>query len=41
MYFTEYLGNQMVDSDGIVLVDNFDNNNMNDCQTRGWYPGSL
>ena len=39
VYFTEYLGNRMVDSDGIALVDNFDNTQMNDCQYRGWYPG--
>ena len=39
VFFTEYLGNTMVDSDGMVLTDNFDNDQMNDCGSRGWFPG--
>lgn len=39
VFFTEYLGNTMIDSDGMALVDNFDNTQMNDCASRGWFPG--
>jgi hypothetical protein len=39
VFFTEYLGNIMVDSDGMALVDNYDNTQMNDCAARGWFPG--
>ena len=31
VFFTEYLGNAMEDSDGIALVDNWGNNQLNDC----------
>ena len=39
VFYTEYLGNTMHNSDGIALVDNFENNNMNDCASRGWFAG--
>ena len=39
VFFTEYLGNTMIDSDGMALVDNYDNTQMNDCAGRGWFPG--
>ena len=39
VFFTEYLGNTMNDSDGIALVDNWQNTQLNDCGARGQWPG--
>ena len=36
VFFSEYLGNQMVNSDGISLIDDFGNAVMDDCKARGW-----
>ena len=39
VFFTEYLGNTMLRSDGITLVDDYKNTNMNDCASHGWFHG--
>jgi len=39
VFYTEFLGNTLEESDGITLVDNFGNTQMNDCAQRGWFSG--
>ena len=36
---TEFLGNNLTDSDGIAFVDNWHNTQLNDCAHRGEFPG--
>ena len=41
VFFTEYYGNTMHNSDGIVLVDDYDNTNANDCAARREFHGRV
>lgn len=39
VFFADMYNNSMVESDGVTLIDNFDNRKMNDCAARGWWGG--
>ena len=39
VFFTEFYNNTMVDSDGIVFIDNWHNMQANDCAANGWFAG--
>ena len=39
VFFADMYNNTMVESNGLTLLDNFNNNKMNDCAAKGWWAG--